>query len=56
MAKENISEMKREPTVWERVDQKSVIHLHNGILYSREKEGALTLHNSMDGSGEHYAK
>ena len=23
---------------------------------SRKKEGALTLHNSMDGSGEHYAK
>ena len=24
--------------------------------HSRKKEGAPTLHNSMDGSGEHYAK
>ena len=29
---------------------------HNGILCSREKEGAYTLCNSMDGTGEHYAK
>ena len=28
----------------------------NGILHSREKEGAYTLCNSMDGTGEHYAK
>ena len=28
----------------------------NGILRSREKEGAYTLCNSMDGTGEHYAK
>ena len=27
-----------------------------GILHSREKEGAYTLRNSMDGTGEHYAK
>ena len=27
-----------------------------GILRSREKEGAHTLCNSMDGTGEHYAK
>ena len=33
-----------------------MIHLHNGILHSRKKEGAPTLHNSMDGIGEHYAK
>ena len=38
------------------MDQKSVVHLHNGILLSREKEGAPTLCNSMDGTGEHYAK
>ena len=31
-------------------------HLHNGILRSRKKEGAPTLHNSMDGTGKHYAK
>ena len=33
-----------------------MVHLHNGILHSREKEGAPTLHDSMDGTGEHYAK
>ena len=38
------------------MDQKTVVHLHNGILLSRKKEGAPTLHNSMDGTGEHYAK
>ena len=31
-------------------------YLHNGILRSREKEGAYTLCKSMDGTGEHYAK
>ena len=35
---------------------KTIAHLHNGILCSREKEGAYTLCNSMDGTGEHYAK
>ena len=35
---------------------KTMVHLHNGILHSREKEGAYTLCNSMDGTGEHYAK
>ena len=29
---------------------------HTGILRSREKEGAYTLCNGMDGTGEHYAK
>ena len=38
------------------MDQKTVVHLHNGILRSREKEGAPTLQDSMDGTGEHYAK
>ena len=32
------------------------VHLQNGILHSREKKGAYTLCNSMDGTGEHYAK
>ena len=36
--------------------QKTEVHLHNGILHNRKKEGALTLHDSMDGSGKHYAK
>ena len=33
-----------------------MVHLHNGILHSREKEGAYTLCDSMDGTGEYYAK
>ena len=33
-----------------------MVYLHNGILCSREKEGAPTLHDSMDGTEEHYAK
>ena len=35
--------------------QVAMVHLHNGILHSREKEGAYTLCNGMDGTGEHYA-
>ena len=38
------------------MDQKTMVDLHNGILGSREKEGAYTLCNSMDGTVEHYAK
>ena len=30
--------------------------LHNGILCRGKKEGTPTLHDSMDGTGEHYAK
>ena len=33
-----------------------MVPLHNGILHSREKEGTPTFCNSMDGTGEHYAK
>ena len=33
-----------------------MVHLHNGILHSRKKEGAPTLPDSMDGTGECYAK
>ena len=36
--------------------QKTMVHLHSGILRSRKKEGALTLCDSMDGTGEPYAK
>ena len=36
--------------------QKTMVHLHNGILPSIKKEGAPTLCNSMDGTREHYAK
>ena len=35
---------------------KTMVHLQNGILCSREKEGAYTLCNSMDETGEHYDK
>ena len=38
------------------VDQKAVVHLDNGILCSRKKEGTPTLRDSTDGTGEHYAK
>ena len=38
------------------MDQKTVAHLHNGILHSRKKEWAPTLPSNMDGTGEHYAK
>ena len=35
---------------------KAIVHLHNGILHSREKEGTPTLCNNMDGTGKHPAK
>ena len=35
---------------------KKLVHLHNGILHSREKEGTPTFCDSMDGTGEYYAK
>ena len=40
------------------MDQKTVGHLHNGILHSRKREGTATFCNSMDGTvdGEYYAK
>ena len=38
------------------MDQKTMAHLHSGILCSRKKKGAPTLFDRMDGSGEHYAK
>ena len=35
---------------------KTLVHLHNGILCSKEKEGVYTLWDSMYGTGEHYAE
>ena len=35
---------------------KTVVHLYNGILHNRKKEGAPTLCDSMDGTAEHIAK
>ena len=37
------------------MDQETVVRLQNGILPSRKKEGAPTLWDSMDGTGDHYA-
>ena len=36
--------------------RKTVVHLRNGVLHSRKKEGTPTLCNNMDGTGEYYAK
>ena len=33
-----------------------MVHLDSGILCGRKKEGTPTLRDSMDGTGEHYAK
>ena len=33
-----------------------MVHLHNGILCRRKKEGTPTRCDSLAGSGEHYAK
>ena len=38
------------------MDQKTVVHLHDGILHSRKKEGAHTVCDSINGIGKHYAK
>ena len=38
------------------IDQKTMVHLHHGILCSIKKEETPALCNSMDGTGEHYAK
>ena len=35
---------------------KKLWYIYNGILHSRKKEGAPTPHDSMYGTGEHYAK
>ena len=36
--------------------KKTMVYFHDGIVCSRKKEGAPTLCDSMDGTGEHYAK
>ena len=43
--------------VWIKQDESTALKgSYNGILHSREKEGAPTLSDNMDGTGEHYAK
>ena len=32
-----------------------MIYLHNGILHSRKKEVAPTVHDNLDGTGMYYA-
>ena len=39
-----------------RKPRKNTTKFKNGILRSRKKEQIPTLHDSMDGTGEHYAK
>ena len=34
------------------MDKKTMVHLHSRILCSRKKEGAPTLHDIMDRTGE----
>ena len=36
--------------------KKDVVNIHNGILFSLEKEGYLPICYNMDGPWEHYAK
>ena len=38
------------------VDKKAVVHLHHGILHGRKTEGNLSICESIDEPGEHYAK
>ena len=38
------------------MDQRTLVHLCNGILCSRKKEGIPILPNSMEGIRENYAK
>ena len=36
--------------------QKTVVHLHNGMLCSRKKEGTPTFYDSVVRNGDYYAK
>ena len=38
------------------MDQKIVVRLHNGILCSRKKEETLAFCDSLDETGDYYAK
>ena len=39
-----------------RVNEKALVHLHNGMLCGYIKEGTLTLCDSMDRPGDYYAE
>ena len=45
-----------EVPISKRVDQKTMVYLHNGILRSREIEEAYTLCSGMDATAEHDAE
>ena len=38
------------------VDKTTMVHFHNGILFSHKKEENFNVCDGMDGPGEHYAK
>ena len=38
------------------MDQKTMVHWHDGILHSRKKEVAPTICDRVDGTGEHNDK
>ena len=46
----------KSPSAQDEWIKKAVIHLYNKILLSYKKEGNLTLCDSVDGPGQHYAK
>ena len=41
---------------WIKKENKTVVHLYNGIVHSRRKEGNPTFCESVDGTREYYAK
>ena len=41
---------------WIKKENKTVVHLYNGIVHSRRKEGTPTFCESVDGTREYYAK
>ncbi|CAK6447452.1 unnamed protein product [Pipistrellus nathusii] len=51
-----IWEQPKCPSVDEWIKKKPVVHSHRGILCSSKKRSNPTLCNSMDRTGEHYAK
>ena len=38
------------------MDEKAVVHLHNGTLHGHTTEGIFTFSDSMDGPGDYYVK
>jgi hypothetical protein len=40
----------------QRMDQENVVYIHNGVLFSREKNEIMYGVCKMDGTGEHHVK